>query len=226
MLTSDSHMHVHTYTLIEKGFLSHTRHEVQFCRVLSLDCSKWWGLKGSRWPSCGKQFVYTRMSQRRWLTWKLYTHPTCFRHACKNKQPHICNWRVKMSHVGPGDNLANRVPKRWALMMLSKAMLWPLSLSPHLEKIKTERRKRSEFETRARALVTVLRFQVPKLSLHSRLGENIWKACIFYGQNLFNPYLRGKINAVQNPRWTGLSGNTFSWKGSHLLCHFVFRVSL
>lgn len=143
-----THVHSkhHTYTNW-KGVLTHTRHAVQFCRALSLSCTKRWGLKGLCWPSCGKQFVYTRMSQRHRLTWKLYTYPICFRHARKNKQPHICNCRVKMSHVGPGDNLADRVPRQWALMLLSKVMLWPLSLSPHLEKIKDWEKKEASLKS-------------------------------------------------------------------------------
>ena len=73
--------------------------------------------------------------------WKLYTCPTCFRHFWKNKQVHICNYKVKKSHVGPSAYLANWVLKQSALMLLSKSRLWLLNQSLHLEKIKKYNKK-------------------------------------------------------------------------------------
>lgn len=150
------HTHLHTHTLKtphihtfkgEDFFSPHVTHgEVPFWGAMSsvsLGYSKRPDLEGWPWPFYGKQCVYIRMNQGRWLTWKWYTCPTCFQPFCKNKQLHIRSCRVKMSRVGPSGNLADPVRRQSALtLLLSKTTLWPLSQSPHLENIKTPTRKR------------------------------------------------------------------------------------
>lgn len=165
--------------------LPHMRHgKIPSWNSPSLDCSKRWDWKEYSWSSCGKQFVSIKTNQRSWLMWKLYTCLTCFRHFWKNKQLHICNYKVKKSLVGPRANLANWVLKQSALMLLSKSMLWLFNQSLHLEKIKKkiqQERKHSEFETRVGYSDSL---QIPSSWSVSTFQSqrDVWKACIFMGR--------------------------------------------
>lgn len=152
--------------------------------------------------------------------WKLYTCPTCFRHFWKNKQVHICNYKVKNSHVSPSANLANWVLKQSALMLLSKSTLWSLNQSLHLGKIKKYNKKSKWIWNQSG-----LSWQCSDSELLCCLCIPDLEGCLqsmhLYTQNLLNLYLRGRMSTVQHPVQTWISGTTFSWKVSHWPCHLV-----
>lgn len=115
----------------------------------SLDCSKDGTGRNIVGPAVGSSLFRSKRSKEVGLCGNFIPVPRVLDPSEKNKRPHICNYKVKESHTGPGANLANWVLKQSALRLLSKSMLWPLNQSLHLEKIiiikKTTRKKAKWF---------------------------------------------------------------------------------
>lgn len=123
-MTSDLHMHLHTHTL--KTPHKHTLKGVFFffCYIWDIWSSilesselrllKKTGLEGTVLAQLWEAVCLHQNNQRHWLTWELYTCPTCFKHVYKNKQLHLGNCRVKMSRVSLSGSLADWVLRQSA----------------------------------------------------------------------------------------------------------------